>query len=124
VEPIDWILFTSEPIGTLRDRGRRGSLSCPTVIEQYFKALKMGCSFEKRQLTSYDGSLGALGLFVPMASMLLALLLATSAAAHASQARAHDGRWAPRCSLLPAVRDGRTRARAAGGRSDDAARAV
>ena len=42
-------------------------------MEEYFKALKTGCSFEKRQLTSYDALVRALGIFVPMAWRLLVL---------------------------------------------------
>lgn len=72
--PIEWMLFTSEPIGTLEEieaivdhyRGR-------WVIEEYFKALKTGCAFEKRQLCSFDALVRALGLFVPIAWTLLAL---------------------------------------------------
>jgi DDE family transposase len=72
--PLEWMLFTSEPIGTLEDleaiidhyRGR-------WVIEEYFKALKTGCAFEKRQLCSFDALVRALGLFAPMAWTLLAL---------------------------------------------------
>jgi hypothetical protein len=74
VEPIDWMLFTSEPIGTLEEIATIvDHYRARWVIEEYFKALKTGCSFEKRQLTSYDGLLRALGLFVPMAWMLLTL---------------------------------------------------
>ena len=43
------------------------------VIEEYFKALKTGCAFEKRQLCTLDGLLRALGIFVPMAWTLLTL---------------------------------------------------
>jgi Transposase DNA-binding/Transposase DDE domain len=72
--PIEWMLFTSEPVDTLVDiaavvdhyRGR-------WIIEEYFKSLKTGCAFEKRQLGSFDALVRALGLLVPMAWTLLAL---------------------------------------------------
>ena len=41
--------------------------------QEYFKALKTGCAFEKRQLTSFDGLVRALAIFVPMAWHLLVL---------------------------------------------------
>jgi hypothetical protein len=43
------------------------------IIEEYFKALKTGCSFEKRQLTTYEGLVRALAIFAPLAWRLLAL---------------------------------------------------
>jgi hypothetical protein len=72
--PIEWMLFTSEPVQTVEDativvdhyRAR-------WVIEDYFKALKTGCAFEKRQLTTFDGLVRALALFIPMAWRLLVL---------------------------------------------------
>lgn len=73
-EPIDWMLFTSEPVGTLEEiEAIIDHYRARWSVEEYFKALKTGCAFEKRQLTSYEGLLRALGLFVPMAWMLLQL---------------------------------------------------
>jgi hypothetical protein len=73
-EPINWVLFTTEPIDTreeildvvdhYRARWR---------IEEFFKALKSGCSIERRQLTTSDGLLRALAFFIPVAWHLLAL---------------------------------------------------
>jgi hypothetical protein len=67
-EPVNWVLYTTEPIDTpeqiaevvdhYRARWR---------IEEFFKVLKTGCSMEKRQLTTFDGLLRALSLFVPVA---------------------------------------------------------
>lgn len=72
--PIEWFLFTNEPIATAADlcaivehyRAR-------WVIEEYFKALKSGCSFEKRQLGDYEGLVNALGVFAPLAYNVLLL---------------------------------------------------
>jgi hypothetical protein len=72
--PIEWLLLTGEPIETdaqilkivdhYRARWR---------IEEYFKALKTGCAFEKRQLESWHTLLNALGVLIPIAWSLLNL---------------------------------------------------
>jgi hypothetical protein len=73
-EPIEWTLFTTEPVDTIEaatdvvDHYR-----ARWVIEEYFKALKTGCAFEKRQLTTYESLLRALGLTAPIAWHLLVL---------------------------------------------------
>lgn len=73
-KPIEWVLFTSEPIETtdqiLRvvDRYR-----ARWSIEEFFKALKSGCAFESRQLEDFDGLSNALAVFAPIACTLLEL---------------------------------------------------
>lgn len=73
-QPVDWMLLTTLPIDkaaqveTIIDSYRRRWL-----IEQYFKALKTGCAYEKRQLESKHALLNALALFVPIAWRLLVL---------------------------------------------------
>jgi hypothetical protein len=70
--PVSWVLFTTEPIET-----KEQLLSIVDyyrhrwVIEEFFKALKTGCSMEKRQLESYDALSVALGIFIPVAWRLL-----------------------------------------------------
>jgi hypothetical protein len=72
VEPMEWLLITTESIEADDDilrivdfyRGR-------WVIEEFFKALKSGCAFEKRQLESRKTLLTALGVFTPIAWNLL-----------------------------------------------------
>jgi hypothetical protein len=72
--PIEWMLFTSEPVETLADATAIvDHYRARWVIEDYFKALKTGCAFEKRQLTTFDGLVRALALFIPMAWRLLVL---------------------------------------------------
>ena len=72
--PVEWMLFTSEPVETLEQATAIvDHYRARWVIEEYFKALKTGCSFEKRQLMSFDGLVRALALFVPMAWKLLVL---------------------------------------------------
>jgi len=73
-EPIEWMLFTTEPVGTIDEIAAVvDHYRARWVIEEYFKALKTGCSFEKRQLCSYEVLLRALALFVPLAWKLLLL---------------------------------------------------
>lgn len=72
--PVEWMLFTSEPVSTLEEATEIvDHYRARWVIEEYFKALKTGCAFEKRQLTTFDGLVRALALFVPMAWKLLTL---------------------------------------------------
>lgn len=74
VEPIVWVLLTTEPVDTEEQilavidyyRGR-------WVIEEFFKAIKSGCAYEKRQLESFKTLLVALAIFVPVAWQLLNL---------------------------------------------------
>lgn len=73
-EPIEWMLLTSEPVCTFQQIEEIvDHYRARWVIEEYFKALKTGCAFEKRQLTTLDGLIRALALFVPMAWLLLRL---------------------------------------------------
>lgn len=72
--PIEWMLFTSEPVETADDATAVvDHYRARWVIEEYFKALKTGCAFETRQLTTFDGLVRALAIFVPMAWRLLVL---------------------------------------------------
>ena len=74
VEPIEWVLVTTEAISTHEQilkvvdayRGR-------WVIEEYFKALKTGCSIEKRQAESWEAMQNVLALLAPIAWNLLRL---------------------------------------------------
>jgi hypothetical protein len=54
VEPVEWILATTEPIDTKAQALKVIDLyRARWRIEEYFKALKTGCAFEKRQLESW-----------------------------------------------------------------------
>lgn len=82
-EPIEWILWTTDPVDSEAqleaavDRYR-----ARWVIEEFFKALKSGCQFERRQLESRGTLSVALALFMPIAwRLLLARTLARSAPA-------------------------------------------
>lgn len=73
-EPVDWTLFTTEPIDTDEQISRIAEhYRSRWVIEEFFKALKTGCVFEKRQLESMHTLDNALALFLPIAWGLLRL---------------------------------------------------
>lgn len=72
--PIAWRLITTEPIDT-REQIERivDAYRTRWLIEEFFKALKTGCAYEKRQLESYQTLLVALALLAPIAWRLLLL---------------------------------------------------
>ena len=73
-EPVDWTLFTTEPINTSEQISRVVDFyRARWTIEEFFKALKTGCAFEKRQLESMHTLENALALFLPIAWGLLRL---------------------------------------------------
>ncbi len=73
-EPVEWRLLTSEAIDTPDDVASVvDAYRARWLIEEYFKALKTGCAYEKRQLGSKRALLNALALFAPIAWQLLAL---------------------------------------------------
>lgn len=73
-EPVEWLLITNEPIDTQQqveaviDWYRRR-----WKIEEYFKALKTGCAFERRQLQTRAALVNTLALLAPIAWQLLTL---------------------------------------------------
>ncbi len=72
--PVEWLLATTEPIATAADIERIVDIyRARWVIEEYFKALKTGCGYEKRQLESDHTLFNALAFFVPIAWRLLLL---------------------------------------------------
>lgn len=72
--PVEWILLTHEPIDTRENIEKIIEYYCARwIIEEYFKALKTGCSYEKRQLESYETLQICLSIFVPIAWFLLLL---------------------------------------------------
>jgi hypothetical protein len=71
---VDWCLITTEAIETAEDVAAIvDAYRARWVIEEYFKALKTGCAFEKRQLETRTAILNALALFAPIAWQLLVL---------------------------------------------------
>jgi len=73
-EPVDWVLFTTEPVDTKTQLNAVVDYyRSRWVIEDFFKALKSGCAFEKRQLESFHALSNALAVFSAVAwRMLLA----------------------------------------------------
>jgi hypothetical protein len=74
IEPVEWRLVTSEPIETVEDVAAVvDGYRARWLIEEYFRALKQGCAYERRQLESKHALLNALAVFTPIAWQLLAL---------------------------------------------------
>jgi|CXWL01.1.fsa_nt_gi hypothetical protein len=72
--PIEWLLGTTEPIDEVADvLAIVDHYRTRWMIEEYFKAMKTGCAYEKRQFESRHALLNMLALLVPVAWMLLAL---------------------------------------------------
>jgi hypothetical protein len=73
-EPVEWKLITQEPIDTPEDvLNIIDDYRARWTIEEYFKALKTGCAYEKRQLEGKRSLLNALAVFIPIAWQLLLL---------------------------------------------------
>jgi len=71
---IEWMIATSEPIKTKAQiEAVVDAYRSRWVIEEFFKAIKTGCAFEKRQLESYQAVTKALAVFAPIAYELLRL---------------------------------------------------
>jgi hypothetical protein len=71
---VEWFLLTSLPIHD--DAAVLFAVDCYRsrwTIEEYFKALKTGCQFERRQLESAHSLLNALSILAPVAWRLLLL---------------------------------------------------
>ncbi len=74
VAPVQWKLLTNEPIDTVDQILRVVDIyRTRWVIEEFFKALKTGCQFEKRQHETYEAIVIALAILMPMAMQLLLL---------------------------------------------------
>ena len=73
-EPLNWTLLTSEPIDTAEQITQVVSYyRARWVIEEFFKALKTGCSYERRQLESYHALVCLFAIFIPIAVQMLKL---------------------------------------------------
>jgi hypothetical protein len=73
-EPVEWFIATTEPIDTPEAIVRIVNFyRARWTIEDFFKAVKTGCAFEKRQLESLDAliKLFAISLVVAWRSLLL-----------------------------------------------------
>lgn len=71
-KPIEWMLLTTEPCETEQGILRVVDLyRARWLIEDFFKALKTGCSIEERQFESRHALLNVLAIFLPIAVHLL-----------------------------------------------------
>lgn len=71
-EPIAWVLATSLPLRTREEIEFVIDSYCARwLIEEFHKALKTGCMFEKRQLESFESITTLLALSYPIACELL-----------------------------------------------------
>lgn len=73
-EPVEWILYTTEPIDT--DEQIQNVIDIYRqrwLIEEFFKAIKTGCSYEQRQLGTYHALRNALAMTLPLAWEMLLL---------------------------------------------------
>jgi hypothetical protein len=72
--PVTWMLVTSDAVETADDiLAVVDRYRARWTIEEYFKALKTGCAYEKRQLESAHSLLNALALFAPIAWQVMLL---------------------------------------------------
>ena len=70
--PVEWTLYTTESIQTPEEVAFVvDAYRSRWVIEEYFKAIKTGCSYELRQLEHSHGLLNALATTLPIAWRLL-----------------------------------------------------
>jgi hypothetical protein len=70
--PVHWRLFTTEPISTSEEVAAIVDYyRMRWTIEEYFKALKTGCNFEKLQLESAEALVMALAIYSAVAWRLL-----------------------------------------------------
>lgn len=73
-EPVAWVLLSTEAITTAAEvEAIVDHYRARWLIEEFFKALKTGCSFEERQLESFQSLTNALAIFFPIAWQMLLL---------------------------------------------------
>lgn len=73
-EPVDWLLYTSEPIDTPAQLQRVIDIyRARWVVEEFFKALKTGCEVQSLQLETYEALRNAVALHLPIAWQILLL---------------------------------------------------
>jgi hypothetical protein len=71
-EPVEWFLYTTELIATAEQQlAIVDHYRARWTIEEYFKAIKTGCDFERRQLQDYESLINLLATFAPIAYQML-----------------------------------------------------
>jgi hypothetical protein len=72
--PVEWLLITNLPIASAAQQEAVVDVyRLRWTIEEFFKALKTGCSFERRQLESRHALDNALAILAPIACRMLLL---------------------------------------------------
>ncbi|WP_437943692.1 IS4 family transposase [Sorangium sp. So ce281] len=72
--PVEWVLLTSEPVESVEQLTQLVDwYRARWMVEEFFKALKTGCAYEKRQIEDLHGLRNVLALFAPIAWQLLLL---------------------------------------------------
>jgi hypothetical protein len=88
-EPVSWQLVTTEAIETpAQVEAIVDAYRTRWLIEEFFKALKTGCAFEKRQLESLKTLVNALAMFSVLAWRLLLLRFVSRTQPRASATQA------------------------------------
>jgi hypothetical protein len=98
---VEWFLLTDLSIAT--EKAIAFAVDCSRArwtIEEYFKALKTGCQYEKRQLESAHSLLNALAVLAPVAWRLL---LVRHLARHAPDRPATDALTGSQLDVLQAM---------------------
>jgi Transposase DNA-binding/Transposase DDE domain len=73
-DPVEWVLLTTEPVDSAQALNHLvDAYRARWTIEEFFKALKTGCSFLKRQLEDYEALVNALAVSAPIAAKALEL---------------------------------------------------
>ena len=68
---MQWLLYTTEVIETPEQVARIVDIyRARWTIEEYFKAIKTGCGFEKKQLQDFEALTNLLATFAPIAYRL------------------------------------------------------
>ncbi len=71
---VEWLLITNEPAARAAELNQLvDAYRARWTIEEFFKALKTGCAFMKRQLEDYESLVNALAVSAPIACRALAL---------------------------------------------------
>lgn len=109
-EPVSWLLITNLSIASKDDLAAVvDAYRARWIIEEFFKALKTGCAFEKRQLESFHALMNALAVFSVIAWRLLLLRAVARQAPHTPASAALTGRQLRMLTQLSQVDDARVR---------------
>jgi hypothetical protein len=71
-EPVEWLLYTTEPVSTPEDIARVVDIyRARWLIEEFFKAVKTGAAYQEREFESFEALRTLLALTLPIATELL-----------------------------------------------------